>query len=382
MQQFRKAFSNRSLRLAFTVILVIIIVSCRDDKKETEDNGTQFPAAGKFEGDYWPTQEWRRCAPEEVGMNSDNLMKAYEYAANPQLNTHGIAVIRKGYIVGEAYFGDYTVNTHHDGFSMAKSFTSALIGIAIGDGKIAGIDEKVYPYFPQWNYTSTPEIKKRLSIRHLLTMTGGLDWNRDSLVVDDLVMANYEDYLAYVLSRDILYEPGTKWYYSNGEAILLSGILEKVYGRNAYSLAYLRIFDPIGATGIYWLRDLAGHTNTAYGIHATARDFAKFGYLYLKKGSWDGQQIIPQNWIEESTKAVSDSINFYGYLWWLPPGFEDYQKWDIPAGTFIALGAYTQRLFVVPAKDLVVVRLGNDPELSTTGFSSMEFLSLIINSVN
>lgn len=378
---FLNSCSPRSL--VFCILLALsFIFSCSDPASKKIEDGSQFPALGKYEGEYWPTAGWKRCAPEEVGMNSDKLMRAYEYAADSRLFTEGILIAKDGYIVGEAYFNGFTILSRHDGYSIAKSFTSALIGIAIDRGLIKSVDEKAAAYLPAWQAAHTPEMKKRITLKHLLTMTGGLAWNNDSTKLDDYLIGAQDDYINYVLNIPALYEPGTRWSYSNGEAIFLSGVIEKATGVKASHFAYDHLFKPIGAVGIYWSSDAAGHTITAWGIHATLRDFARFGYLYLNQGMWDSTQVISKNWIQESTQAISDSMNHYAYLWWLPPGFTDYQRWNIPPKTIIALGANTQRLFVVPEKNLVVVRVGYDSEAADSGWNSMEFLSLILQAVN
>ena len=211
----------------FLFFISIILIGCSDKSTEPErDSGTQFPAVGVYEGEYWPTEDWRNCAPEEVGMDSALLMKAYDFAAQSDMETYSILIAKDGYIVGEAYFNGITVNSIIQGYSFAKSFTSAVMGIAIAKGYIQNVDDYVYEYLPHWNRPTTAEIKKRVKIKHLLSMTGGLDWNYDSLRVDDYVMHTFSDYVQYVALKDIIHEPGTYWNYSNGEAILISGVLE------------------------------------------------------------------------------------------------------------------------------------------------------------
>ncbi len=347
----------------------------------------QFLGSGNYAGKYWPTQSWRSCKPEEVGMDSDKLTRVYEYAANPAINTEGIIIIKNGYIVGEAYLNGFTKNSRHASYSVAKSFASALIGITIDKGLIKGVDEKIYQYYPQWQTPGTSEAKKTITIKNLLTMTAGLEWEEDdyysSNSQDDIFqMYNVSnDFIDYVLNKPVKNEPSTQWYYSSGESILLSGIIESATNMTAYQFGFENLFRPIGIPDIRWDSDPSGHTITAWGINATVREFAKFGYLYLNKGKWQDQQIVSEAWIQESTQAISDSLNHYGYQWWLPAAYKDYEVWNILEGTFLAMGIYIQRLYVVPEKDLVVVRVGNDAGSTDGEWSTLEFLALVLNSI-
>lgn len=352
--------------------------------KKAED----FLGVGQYLGEYWPTKEWRTCRPEEVGMDSGQLMKVYEYASNPHIQSQGIAVIRKGYIVGEAYFGGFTQDTKHESFSVAKSFSSALIGIAIEKGLIRSVDEKVAKFYPEWQKPGTPEAQKRITIRDLLTMSSGLEWNEKDYYQDrsqnDVykMIKSSDDYIQYALDKPIIHEPGEHWYYSSGDSILFSGIIEKSANMCASEFAFKHLFEPLGLTDVVWLSDPAGHTITAWGIQATVRELAKFGYLYLKKGQWEDRQIVPEHWVEESVSPASESVKKYGYQWWLLPALKGYEESDIPSNTFLAWGIYTQQIFVIPEKNLLIVRLGNDANPAEDEWVEVELLTLVLNSLN
>lgn len=320
-------------------------------------------------------------------MSSKKLLKVYEYAANPNIKTQALIIIRKGHIVGEGYFRDFTENSRHESFSVAKSFTSALIGIAIDKQLIPSVDEKVSHYYPEWQGNDTPEAKTRMTIKHLLTMTSGLKWNEDDYYGDRsqndvyIMIKSSKDYIRYVLERPIIHGPGEHWYYSSGDSMLLSGIIEKSTGTTAYQFAQRFLFAPLGLSEVIWLKDPAGHTITAWGIQATAREFAKFGYLYLRKGRWDSQKIVSEHWIQESLQPVSDDITKYGYQWWLLPALGGYETSNIPSQTFLAWGIYTQQIFVMPEEDILIVRLGNDRNPYDDEWREVEFLKLVLNSL-
>ena len=377
-------------RSIFIIIICLLItfVACEDFIPDLINNQPVDPflGTGSYFGEYWPTVDWRSCRPEEVGMDSVKLLKVYEYGANRNLNTHGIIIVKDGYIVFEAYFRGYNKNSKHNSYGVANSFTNALVGIAIDNGLISSVNRNIYHYYSAWQKMDTPVEKKQITIRHLLTMTAGLEWTEDSYNNPADIAKMYEngivDFIQYMLEKPVVTEPGTHWNYSSGESILLSGILEKTTNQRAYDFARQNLFAPLGISDIYWETDPAGHTITAWGIYATLRDYAKFGYLYLKEGQWDEHQIVSSNWIQESTTAISDSMNNYGYQWWLPPAFTGYEEFNIPDKTFIALGSYIQRIFVVPEKNLVAVRVGYDAGTTGGQWNSLQFLRLVLDAIN
>lgn len=377
----------RKTNKIFAIVLIGICFSGCQDAVGGNAEDVQFLGKGDYLGKYWPTSGWRSCRPEDVGMSSEKLIKVYQYAANPKINTQGIVIIRKGYIVGEAYFGNFTVNSRHESFSVAKSFSSALIGSAIGQGLIKGVDEIIAAYYPQWQTPETPEAKKHMTIKDVLTMRSGLQWNEDDYYTDRskndvyIMIDSAKDYIQYVLNKPIIHEPGTHWYYSSGDSMLLSGVIEKSTGLTAYEFGRKYLFEPLGLTDVIWLADPAGHTITAWGIQGTLREFAKFGYLYLEKGKWEDQQVISRNWIEESAKPVSEEVKKYGYQWWRLPALENYENSKIPPDILIAWGIFTQQIFILPTEDLLIVRLGRDSDPSHDEWRETEFLTLVLNSL-
>jgi CubicO group peptidase (beta-lactamase class C family) len=322
-----------------------------------------------------------------VGVNPEKLARAFDYAANPAIRTQGLIIIRKGYIVGEAYFNGFAVHSRKESYSLAKSFASALIGIAIDKGFIPGVHEPVAGYYPQWQTAGTPEAKKRMTIEDLLTMRSGLQWNEDDYYQDRsrndvyLMIASAPDYVEYVLNKPIVYEPGTHWYYSSGDSLLLSGIIQKSTGMTAAEFARRHLFEPLGLTEIIWDADPSGRTITAWGIQGTLREFAKFGYLYLKKGKWEDRQVVSREWVRKSGEPVSDGIRQYGYQWWRLPALEGFEGSGIPSNLLIAWGIFTQQIFILPSLDLLIVRLGQDPDPYHDEWREVEFLKLVLGSL-
>ena len=193
-----------------------------------------FVATGSYQGEYWPTADWRTCRPEDVGMDSASLYAAYEYAARSSFVTEGILVVRRGYVVGEEYLRGYGPTTRFSSFSVAKSFLSAVVGVAIDKGHVPGVDHLAYPYFDAWKATGTDERKRAITVRHLLTMSSGLQFTDASsggwAGTDIEGILNAADSVDYVLGLPSVAEPGTRWNYSSGDSILLSGIVQEATG--------------------------------------------------------------------------------------------------------------------------------------------------------
>jgi len=348
---------------------------------------TRYVASGQNVGEYWPTDDWRTCAPEEVGMDSGKLVRAFEYAANPDYRVKSIAVVKDGYIVGEAYFGDSDVGTSHQSASMAKSFTSALIGIAVEQGLIKSIDERVCQYYEEWDCKDETDYRSSIALRHVMTLTTGLDWEEDwspgyTGRNDTFEMVRSQDYVAFMLQRKGLHEPGTAFTYSTGDPMLLSGVIEKVSGMTAFEFARKHLLAPIGIRELTWNSDPAGHTMTFAGINAPAREYAKFGYLYLRRGQWDGRQIVPEEWVDVSTRAVSgvDGWECYGLLWHvnLPVRLGAPPDSGIPADGYMADGVGGQQIFIVPSKRLVVAKNASQDKVQ---INQAAFLELILDAI-
>ncbi len=365
------------------VALALTGLHCNSDATGTDEevDCSEFCAEGEYQGQVWPTDEWQTCTPEEVGMDSSALMSVYDYLAEPDIETRGAAIIKNGCIVAEAYFGVYNENTRHHSFSVAKSFLSATVGIAIEEGYVPGVDQLAYEAFSEWQTPETEPEKQAITVQDLLTMRSGLEWDESDYfgdgVNDAYEMGATDDYLAYALAKPSINDPGTVWNYSSGDSMLLSGIVEYYTGAPAYDLALEHLLEPIGIPDITWSHDPEGHTVGGWGVRATVREFAKFGYLYLNEGNWDGEQVVPAQWVEDST---SPAVAHYGYQWWLLPALNGYQNSDIPEDTFIAWGIYQQQIFVIPSLDLLVVRVAHDD--GSPHWSEVEFLTLILDAIN
>lgn len=367
----------------FTVSLVFGLIICLFSGCQLRETPRdQFIAEGDYQGDYWPTTGWRSCRPEDVDMDSNRLKQVYDYLAREEFKTQGVVITRRGYIIAEAYFGNFQQTSLHHSYSVAKSVTGALIGVAISKGLITSVQQNVSDFYSRWRTEDTPPWKRDMTIRHLLTMTSGLQWNEtvyfgpDSASNDAYRMAAQPDFARYVLDRPAIHQPGTLWNYSSGDSMLLAGIVAAASGITARQFAQQNIFTPLGIPSAEWESDPSGQTNGGWGIHLNVRDFAKFGYLYLKKGRWENQQLVPEAWITTSVQRAAPGIIHYGYQWWRPEGLQGYPGSGIPANTYMAIGLYRQYIIVIPDAEIVISRVANDADSQTWSFIQLIRLAL------
>jgi len=307
--------------------------------------------------EYWPTEGWRTSTPEKQDMDSAKLDEVIEYIESMDkrgMPINSVLVVRHGHIVLEEYpQPDYDQDTAEDIRSTTKSFASALIGIAIEEGFIDGIEQKMVDLFPERTIENLDSPKESITLEHILTMKAGLEWNewKYSYTDDrnDYLKAIYSDDLVqYVLDLPMMEDPGVRWNYNGGTSDLLSALITEATGYDTLGFAQEFLFGPLGISDVSWSRDRHGMYYAGYGLHLTARDMAKFGYLYLHNGTWDGEQIVPADFVAESVKTHSFFSEFSGY------GYQSW--WTLPqSGVYYAAGLYGQRIYVVPDLDLVVV---------------------------
>jgi len=356
--------------------LFIGLLSCTDETPKPD-----FISDGLYEGEYFPTTEWKYCSPEQVGANSKLLSEAHSYISDPNFATDGYLIIKDGYIIAEDYFDGFTKEKKHTSYSIAKSFTSAVIGIAIDKGFINAADDKISSYYAELNNDTVQQWKKDLQISHLLTMTSGINWIEEGVFTNDIFqMSTSDNYVEYVLNKSVINKPGTIWSYNSGESMLLSGIINLTTGKSMFEFAKENLLNPIGIQELEWSSDSKNHTIAGWGISATMHDFARFGYLYLNNGNWDGNQIISKEWITKSTSPFSSEYSFYGYLWWTGERTLYVSDMNIPDDAYMAIGAFGQYLVIVPSENLIIVRVGQDL-YSENSWKPEEFIRLVLNAI-
>lgn len=346
------------------IILVIAVSYCKTDNGPELYPAKDFIKTGSYLGEYYPTLQWRECNPEEVAMN-DNYLKDLnnEIAGLVEsgVEMHGILIIRKGYIVAEQYYSIYfDENTEHVIHSCTKSFTSALFGIALSEGFITGIDARMVDYFPEYNINNLSNSKKEITLEHMLTMSSGLDWDELDFSYSDSRNTHYQwrnsdDHIQFILDRPMEHSPGEIQNYNSGLSDLLSVIIQKTTGVRTDSFAIEKLFTPLGIEEFYWPIDAGGFARGGGGMRMIPRDMAKLGYLYLKDGQWDGNQILPTEWVSESQKKHLPFQHISNY-------FYGYQFWISSFGMYAAVGYGGQWIMILPDYELVVVFTNNFEE--------------------
>jgi CubicO group peptidase (beta-lactamase class C family) len=270
-------------------------------------------------------------------------------------------VVRDDELLYEKYFNGYDKDSLQTSFSMAKSYASALMGIAIDEGYIKSVDEPITNYIPE--LLKKDERFKSITIRHLLTMSSGikyeeggdLPWGEEA---DDTKTYYATNLRELALNCQIEGKPGEYFEYNNYNPLLVGMIVERATGMPVSRFLQEQLWKPVGmeADGSWSLDSKkSGFEKMESGVNARARDFARFGMLFAKEGrNWEGEQLISRSWVEESTRAdaTTDPSLEYQYFWWVDtPGSKNH---------FSARGKYGQYIYVAPEKELVIVRLGKE----------------------
>ncbi len=283
---------------------------------------------------------------------------------------HSIILVKNGKLIFEEYFNGYSKYSKHHLQSATKSFTSALIGIAIDKGYIDHVDTQIFNFFPEYGHL-IDSLKSKINLHHVLSMTAGLQWNEHQVPYSSPSNDNYighnTNYIEYVLSKPVVSEAGTSFNYNSGCSVLLGGIIEYATETNVETFANQELFSPLGITYVHWdkltlTNDLAG---THGMLHMRTRDMAKFGQLFLNGGEWNGVEIISQNWTIESTKShITKPAGYkptqYGYQWHVGellanPGMFNEKAYH----TFCALGGGGQFIIILPEVEMVIVTTAN-----------------------
>lgn len=239
--------------------------------------------------------------------------------------------------------------------SVTKSITAIIVGIAIANGHLSGIDQPILDYFDTYDLSRVDQRLKAATLQDLLTMRLGIEWHEMDRPLDltntTSQLEKSNDWIQFTLDQPMDTIPGVSWVYNSGATQLLSGIIKKATGRYIDDYANEYLFKPLGIQSYHWKKTPKGYPDTEGGLYLRAEDLAKIGLLYLNEGLWNGEQIVPADWIQASTKAWVDGgvpgATGYGYQWWL------YETEE--ATVWFGLGFGTQFLAVFPELELVGV---------------------------
>jgi len=285
---------------------------------------------------------WPEAKPQDHGLDPALLEKASAYLIENKPASTSLLIARHGVLVFERYYGGATRDDAGNVKSISKSVLSALVGIAISEHRMGGLDDRVAAYLPEAFAAVRDAGTRELRIRHLLTMTAGLSWVENGGVTQEW-MRN-PDPNGFALAQPRVAPPGEQFEYSTALTHLLSTVLTRATGMSTRDYAASRVFRPLGIARPRW-DQLAGITFGGAELYLTPRDLARFGQLYLEKGRWGGRQVVPAEWVADSTRP--QAREYYGYLWWL----------HAPTGRRMvcAQGAFGQYACIVPGLDLVIV---------------------------
>jgi len=277
-------------------------------------------------------------------------------------NGHAFAfmVVHKGIPVEEAYQPEFDAKTRFLSWSMAKSFTNALAGIMVKEGKW---DINQPANISEWQNDE----RKNITINNLMQMQSGLQWNEDYGNRSDVTVMLYckDNFASYTYDRPLDSTAGTKWYYSSGSVNIINYLMRKTIGNDNeyYRFAQSRLFNKIGMPDAVFELDASGTQVGSSYIYATARDYARFGLLYLQDGILNGERVLPEGWVKYSITPASGSKGEYGSLFWLNKS----KKYpSAPEDMYSCDGHDGQHIFIIPSKELIVVLLGYSPKPNRT----------------
>ena len=305
---------------------------------------------------------WAVSALEKEDIDPAGIAAMMQKLINGDLptNIHSVLIVKNGRLVLEEYLNGYARNAKNNLMSASKSVTSILVGIARDQGKIAGVETRLFTYFPQYKNIRWEGLKKQIRLKDVLTMSAGLDWNSWEYRSGDIrdtstAMARSDDWIRFTLARQALEPPGSRFVYNNGLTLLLGEIVKKATGLAADDFAAKNLFAPLDISDFTWRKTVGGIVDTAGGLRLRPRDMAKIGVMMLDGGKYKGRRIVSSAWVEDSTKAhLTEDILLgggYGYQWWR--GRVAVNGKDLKL--FYAAGHGGQYIFVVPTLDLVVV---------------------------
>jgi CubicO group peptidase (beta-lactamase class C family) len=315
----------------------------------------------------FPNGEWPTTSPNLQGIDPGAIEDMRKKIGRESLPVHSFLLVRNGFLVSEIYFPGFDREEKHALYSCTKSVTSALIGRAIGEGLIQGVDQKVLDFFPEKQEKADDSNFEELTIEHLLTMTLG-----HRPVISPAPADSSSNWVDLFFDQSFTHKPGTVFQYDPFAPYMLSAILQKAAGKTAADYLREKLFDPLGIRDFTWPADAQGVNYGNSHMELRPIDMAKFGYLFVNEGNWDGRQLISKEWVQKSTAKhldtkgkMNSAEDFgYGYLWWMN-SFEGYS----------AHGSGGQYIFVIPGLDVVAVfTAGFDEKTFTTPYSLMRTL--------
>ncbi len=313
--------------------------------------------------EIYPAGEWQ-VAPDGAGLSASGREALRSYLES--IGTRAAVVIRGGRVAAEWYWDETDAATQLACYSTTKSIASTAVGLLVDDG-VVDLEESASKYIPEWR----EDARQGITIRHLLCMTSGIRNESERL-------SGAEDRIAFGISQPLVAEPGTVFDYNNCACAAISLIIRGASGQEMADFLQERLYGPLGMTGLRHEMS-AGRTIPYSGLRITARDAARFGYLFLRRGRWADRQIVSPTWIDQACRSGAGVNPDYGLLWWVNAR----GTWkDLPRDAYSAQGMYGNNMTVIPSHDLVIVRLVGDAAENTRnqGVSLNDYACLALES--
>ncbi|HKI88444.1 MAG TPA: serine hydrolase [Draconibacterium sp.] len=294
--------------------------------------------------------------------------------SKPFKKTLGIVVVYNNQIIAEKYLDGYDYKTMFHGWSMTKSISGAWAGILADEGKLK-LDTPAG--FQEWQNDD----RKNITVKNIIQMSSGLDWYENYFTISDatVMLMQKENMLASVLDNKLAYPPGTHWNYSSGDANLLSGVIKNRISndKNYHNFIYTKLLYPVGMLHTKVETDAKGLFVASSYSYGTTRDWARFGLLFLNNGVFAGDTIISKNWVDFLKTPADASNGNYAGTFWLKESNPEQALTDVPNDVFFADGFLGQRIYIIPSKKLVAVRMG----YGMSNFSMNNFLKEVIKTL-
>lgn len=310
------------------------------------------PGSSEVFDSAWPTAAWSACSPEEQGMDSALLEQASQFIDLNCPTRFSLLVVRNGRLVFERYYHGSRATDANNIKSISKSILSMLVGVALEEGLLNGVDQKLDEFFPEYFRAGDDPRKNDVNLGHLLTMTAGFEWQENGPISHQCFTS--WDWHRFVIESRLVSTPGEVFNYSTGLTHLVSGILTKVSGASTRDFATSRLFVPLGMTCTAWSQDRRGYYFGGSEVWLTPRDLAKFSLLFLRDGRWEDRQLVSRAWIRDSARlrvrtreAGWGDFGDYAYLWW---------KTTILGYPLTLCSGYGgQNIFLIPELDLAMI---------------------------
>jgi CubicO group peptidase (beta-lactamase class C family) len=323
---------SKMMRTNVIILLTFLILSACNSSEPTSELSTSLP----------------RSTPEAENVSAQAIINFIDAVDASDQELHSFMVLRHGKVVAEGWWDPYKSELKHTLYSTSKSFTSTAIGFAVTEGLIT-VDDKVISFFPDDLPETLSDNLAAMKIKDLLSMGAGQD--------PEPRMFNSENWVKTFLAAPVVHQPGSEFLYNSAATYMLSAIVTKVTGEKVVDYLRPRLFDPLAIEGMDWEESPNGINSGGWGLRLKTEDMAKFGQLYLQKGKWNGEQIVPEKWIDEATskkidqapnlsdeeKADNDWLQGYCYKFWR-------SRYNSYRGD----GAYGQLIMIFPEKDAVV----------------------------